>query len=333
MLLFKKYLSSFLLLALLLSIGWGFSRYSSAKAASLIPPASATAYQLVDAVNSLRTQHGLPAYSVNSILMSVAQAHSDYQASIGTVTHYGPGGSRPFQRALAAGYPVGGDLSAGGLYSENIQAGSGLTAQDVVKAWMGDAPHQETMLSASFIEVGAGVSCAGDYCYFTLDAADPSGSSVSYTPAPGSTSIAGGTPVPTYVVITPNTPAEDGSIKYTVRNGDTLYSIALAYKISVDDLKQLNRLSSDIIYVGNVLTIRGPSPRSTATVTATNTALPTYTPFVFWTVTPSITPTATPIPSAPVTGSGGMIVVGAIVVAALVLAGVLTASGARKRAK
>ena len=54
-------------------------------------PLHANAYELIDAVNSLRAKNGLPAYSVNSILMSVAQSHSDYQASIGSVTHYGPG--------------------------------------------------------------------------------------------------------------------------------------------------------------------------------------------------------------------------------------------------
>ena len=97
-------------------------------------PQTVSAYDLINAVNALRASRGLPAYSINSTLMSVAQAHSDYQAAIGTVTHYGPGGTRPFQRALAAGYPVAGDLSLGGFYSENIQGGPGLTAQSAVNA-------------------------------------------------------------------------------------------------------------------------------------------------------------------------------------------------------
>ena len=51
-----------------------------------------SAYQLIDAVNSYRGQHGLPAYTVNSILMGTAQSQAEYMASTGTVTHTGPGG-------------------------------------------------------------------------------------------------------------------------------------------------------------------------------------------------------------------------------------------------
>src|SRR4030043_1255227 len=74
------------------------------------PPGSAKAgdaYSLIDAVNNLRAANGLPAYQVNSILMAVAQGHSDYQAAIGQVTHTGAGGTRPRDRAAAAGYGGG----------------------------------------------------------------------------------------------------------------------------------------------------------------------------------------------------------------------------------
>jgi LysM repeat protein len=140
-----------------------------------------------------------------------------------------------------------------------------------------------------------------------------------------------GTIVPTHGAVIVNTPAADGSIKYTVQDGDTLFSISLAYNVSVDDLKRLNRLGNNLIYVGNVLIIRTGGKPVTSTVTETITPKPTYTPFVFWTVTSSPAPTATPIPSAPVAGESGKVVVGVIVVAALVLAGVLTASGTRRR--
>ncbi|MFL0810393.1 MAG: N-acetylmuramoyl-L-alanine amidase [Agarilytica sp.] len=46
-----------------------------------------------------------------------------------------------------------------------------------------------------------------------------------------------------------------GKIKYTIASGDTLSAIAHRYKISVKELKSLNRLSNSTIRVGQVLTI------------------------------------------------------------------------------
>ena len=294
-------------------------------------PSTASGYDLITAVNNLRARNGLPAYSINSILMSVAQSHSDYQASIGSVTHYGPGGTRPYERALAAGYPVAGDLSLGGFYSENIMGGSGYTAQEVVNAWMGDAPHQNTMLSANLTEVGAGVSCSGDFCYFTLDASTPSGSSVSYTPSSGGTTGGAGSPVPTRGVVFPSTPAADGSIRHVVQEGEVLWTIASAYNVSVDEIKRLNKLANNLIYPGDILLIKAAGATATAGPTETPTTAATFTPFIFWTVTASPTQSPTPLPSAPLSGQGGGVIVGVIVVAALVLAGVLTAGSARTR--
>jgi LysM repeat protein len=42
---------------------------------------------------------------------------------------------------------------------------------------------------------------------------------------------------------------------YVVQRGDTLYSIALRYGTTVAALKQINRLTGDLIYVGQVLFI------------------------------------------------------------------------------
>jgi len=44
--------------------------------------------------------------------------------------------------------------------------------------------------------------------------------------------------------------------KYTVTSGDTLSGIALANKASIAQLKQWNNLSSDLIFVGQQLTVK-----------------------------------------------------------------------------
>ena len=326
MLLFRRSLRNFIFI-LLIAFGLGGTLPTRAEAA----PRHANAYELVDAVNSLRARNGLPAYSVNAILMNVAQAHSDYQASIGSVTHYGPGGTRPYQRGLAAGYPVAGDLSLGGFYSENIMGGSGYSAQEVVNAWMGDAPHQGTMLSANLTEIGAGVSCSGDFCYFTIDASTPSGAPVSYTPpSGGTTGGAGASPVPTRGIVFPSTPNSDGSIRHIVQPGETLWSISAAYKVDYEEIKRLNKLADNLIYPGDTLIIKPAAPDATATPTGEPTLAATFTPFIFWTVTPPSTASPTLPPSAPLASGNGGLVVGIIIIAALVAAGVLTAAGASR---
>ncbi len=315
-------------IALIALTVWGGSKTTSVNASPPAQPSAATAYELIEAVNNLRTSQGLAPYSINFTLMNVAQAHSDYQAAIGSVTHYGPGGSSPSQRALAAGYPVAGDLSLGGFYSENIMGGSNLSAQSLVNAWSGDAPHLGTMTSPNLTEVGAGVACAGSSCYYTLDAAQSTGGPIVYTPGVNVTPGSGATSI----VVFPNTPEADGSIKHSVRAGETLWTIAQAYGASVDDIAKLNRISATtVIYVGDVLIIRAAVSLPSATVSPTSTIAATFTPFVFWTITNTAHPTSTqPAPSA-VDSAGGNLVVIIIIVAAFVLAGVLTAASARKR--
>ncbi|MBV7504691.1 C40 family peptidase [Bacillus sp. sid0103] len=48
---------------------------------------------------------------------------------------------------------------------------------------------------------------------------------------------------------------ETGTATYTVQKGDTLYLIAIRNKLSVAQLKSLNNLTSDTIYVGQVLNV------------------------------------------------------------------------------
>ena len=79
---------------------------------TLAAPRPDGASELVAAVNALRASYGLAPYNVDPILMAVAQAQNNYSISIGSVTHYGPDGSRPRDQAIAAGYGGWGD----GLY-------------------------------------------------------------------------------------------------------------------------------------------------------------------------------------------------------------------------
>lgn len=248
-------------------------------------------YSLIDAVNALRAKNGLAPYLINPILMMVAQAHAQYM-SIAGVSHFGANGSLPWQRALSAGYPVGGDLTLGGFYSENIIAGNNKSAQDAVSAWQGDAPHLNTMLSPNLTEIGAGVVVVGDYVYYVIDCARPtsSGQPQPFTPSPGGGVPLAGTPpvVPLIInTIIPSTPLVDGKMFHIVRPGETLWLIAISYGLKVVDLRSMNNLSeSNDIYPGEKLFIKQvPIPTLTS---------PTLTPTLQHSPTPSPSPSLIP---------------------------------------
>ncbi|MBN2390488.1 MAG: LysM peptidoglycan-binding domain-containing protein [Anaerolineae bacterium] len=85
-------------------------------------------------------------------------------------------------------------------------------------------------------------------------------------------------------------PDEANRVVHIVKVGDTLSEIAKSYDVAVADIIAANNLSSDVIWVGQELTIPVPPPPPTDTPTATPT--PTATS------TPTITPTPTWGPSA-----------------------------------
>ena len=271
--------------SLILLVVFGSSTCGSAQAGD--------PYALIDAVNNLRAANGLPALQMNGILMSIAQGHSDYQAAIGQVTHTGAGGTCPRDRAVAAGYGGGGTF----FISENIAGGTDLSVAEVISWWLGDAPHTQTMLGASYQDIGAGVSVSNGFVYYTIDVGYMSGSGSNNPPA-ATVTPGGPTPIPIYMVQTA-TPKPDGSIIHVVQSGQTLIGIAIAYDMTVAEIKALNYLTSDAIYVGDKLIIRPagtPGPTATSTATTTPTRAPTSTRHPTRTPTASSTPIDTSIP-------------------------------------
>ncbi len=325
---------STLLVLLVLSL---FSNTSTSRAAPhLRQQTASSAYDLVNAVSALRASYGLAPYSISPILMMTAQAHADYMAATGNVSHTGLGGASVTERLLAAGYPLAGDLSLGGFRSENITAGNeSKTAQDAVNAWTGDELHLTTMVSSSLTEIGAGVSVNGGRVYYVIDCALPTDAA----PQP-----AAGTPVGTVTTVVPGggvivpmilaTPNADGDVIHEVKAGQTLWQIALAYETRIDEIKRLNHLYNNDIYPGDRLLIRsGIAISTTIPVTATvdipatETLLPPVTPTV--TALPSITAVAI---ATPLTVSTSRIMSAAIgIITLALLAGIFFISNVDSR--
>ncbi|MCX7609403.1 MAG: CAP domain-containing protein [Anaerolineales bacterium] len=284
-------------------------------------------YDLIAAVNALRTSNGLPAYTINSILMQIAQAQANYQATIGQVTHIGPGGTRPYQRALAAGYPLAGDLSRGGFIAENVFYGTSI--QEAVNWWYNSPSHYNTMMSSNFLEIGAGIAAGTGGWYFTIVAARPtaSGTPQPYTPLPGGWSP----PTPTLAT---NTPNPDGAIVHVVQAGDTLGALSLAYDVPLKDILAFNRLTlNSVIYPGQKIIIRPAFTTTPTQPTATPTRRPSSTPWptstsLRATATPFLSPTFSSVPLKPSASAGGAVL--GIVVVSLLAAGIITWLGAKK---
>jgi len=313
--------------AALLAATSGPQKTSLAESPPRLPASDASA--VIDAVNSLRLERGLPAYTVNSILMGTAQGQADYMASIGSWSHTGPGGSTVTQRLLAAGYPLAGDLSLGGFRSENVVASTGMTAADAVFSWTGDNVHLHTMLSMDLQEIGAGVSERDGVYYYVIDCARPttSGAPQAYTPGAESAYSEGMNEI--IVPVSLSTPNAKGEIIHEVKSGQSLWQIAISYGVKIDQIRSLNQLPT--AYVINpkdtllIKTVETPPPQPA-------TALPTMTPQLPTFTTSAQEPTGlratTPTPAPPLaspTDAGGA--VGAIIFVALVAAGLVAWAG------
>ncbi|HSL45613.1 MAG TPA: CAP domain-containing protein [Anaerolineales bacterium] len=269
------------------------------------PRAASSPIDLVNAVNGLRTSYGLPPYSINSILMSTAQAQADFLALTGSMTHSGPGGISFTDRLLAAGYPLAGDLSLGGFRAENITGGpEDMPAEAAVNRWTGDAPHLNTMISPNLTEIGAGVSVNNGRVYYVIDAALPTTSGLSQAPA---VSSEGGSPVPVgsppgvIFPVTLSTPNPAGELTHEVKPGQSLWLIAIAYETRIDEIKTLNNLFDNGVYPGQRLLIKAgvsvptalPSETPTKPAAVTTTSFPTSALAL-----QNITSTVTPVTSA-----------------------------------
>ncbi len=122
----------------------------------------------------------------------------------------------------------------------------------------------------------------------------------------------------------PVTPGK--TISYTVQKGDTLFSIARSFAVSVDTLRTINKLTSDTIKAGQVLVI--PATGAQVSNNSTNTAndpvsLPQQT-------TPSIT---TAKPSVQVKNDSGWPCEGKIAYLQGNLQGILITAGPRAQVK
>ena len=267
-------------------------------------PPSAT--DVIQAVNQLRIANGLLPLNAHPVLMQVAQWEANAIAG-GAGGHTRPNGLTLGQWLLSLGYPLSGDLSLDGYRSENWIAAS--SAQQAVQMWLGDAPHTNTMLSPDRSDIGAAIAVS-DQTYIVIETAlQTSSGEMQYDAQPILTALAQGgsvvgadSSVPQYIIpVKRSTARPDGNAIHKVQYGQSLWSIAVTYNTTIDQIRAWNNLGdSTEIYDGQVLLVQ---MHATQPPPPTNTPLATVTAYYPATPTGHVNfPTATSQPTSTVAG-------------------------------
>ena len=121
-----------------------------------VPLTASTALQggLLDQVNALRAQHGLPRLRASQELAAAATAHSLQMARLGYFSHNSANGAS-FSQRIARFYPLGGYRSWS--VGENLLWSSpNVGASRALRIWLASPPHRANLLSPRWRQIGLG---------------------------------------------------------------------------------------------------------------------------------------------------------------------------------
>jgi LysM repeat protein/uncharacterized protein YkwD len=194
-----------------------------------------TAQGIIDSFNALRRHYNMRALIVDPILAGLAQQTSDTMALYGMDSHIG--GVR--DRAIAAGYGAG-DIP---WLTENFAIGP-MSLEELMMAWS-DADHMRGANNQWYAHCGVGISEYNGDVYYVFIA----GYTSNRIYKPGATALPGQVltaPISQVMFpVTKATPGSDGRIIHTVKHGQTLWSIAIAYGTHILDIQRANGMTAD----------------------------------------------------------------------------------------
>jgi LysM repeat protein len=222
-----------------------------------------TRSELILAMNTLRVSYGLPALTEDPIVNAVAQNTAEIMAVNNMSSHIGDVRGR----IAAAGYGGGATVWA----TENFAIGH-LSVDEIMQVWA-DPDHMTPAIVPAYCDVGAGVAqAANGLYYYILQAAYTSshacGEYISVLGTPG-TGTSQELPVSQIIIpVKIATPDADGRIYHIVQSGQSFWSIAIAYQITIHDLEVWNNLSREnSLIVGQKLFIPSSGTEGYATPT------------------------------------------------------------------
>jgi len=263
--------------------------------------AQQSAADLAALINDVRMKRGMEFLDEDGALSAAAQAQAEYLASvygsnISGVTdwHVDQNGNDEYIRVSNAGYAL-----RPGWTVEEIAYGGNQTAtvNEAVTWWLNSSVHTNAIYNDDNVQIGAGIAAGDGYAYYVVIFGVQIGSGTANNQGVIST-IPTTAITPKVAPVTVATPNEDGSVFHTVESGQALWSIAIAYDITIDQILALNNLDADaIIFEGQSLQVRAaftPTPQPTETNTP---PAPTRTPIPAQTARVINTPVATEKPS------------------------------------
>src|SRR5688572_3810019 len=262
-------------LIMLITFGAGaFHRPGAVQADQIhpVPPNQVSAYELILAMNTLRVSYGLPALIEDPIVNAVAQSTAATMAANNMSWHIG----NVRGRIAAAGYGGGGTVWA----TENFAVSSGGMGIDEIMAAWADPDHMRPAVNPAYCHVGAGAAQTSDgRIYYVLQAAYVGGQECgsSSPSSPGAAPQPGVVPGVSQLIIPVKIATADaeGKVFHEVRAGQSFWSIAIAYQITIRDLEVWNNLSRNIpLRAGQRLFIPGKNTEGYATPTPLGMIVP-----------------------------------------------------------
>jgi hypothetical protein len=104
--------------------------------------------QVFELTNQERAKNGLSPLKANAELNYAADKYAEEMSERGVLSHTGPDGSKPWDRAEAVGYEAR-------MMGENLAAGQ-RTAEQVVEGWMNSSGHRANILKPQYTDIGVG---------------------------------------------------------------------------------------------------------------------------------------------------------------------------------
>ena len=257
--------------------------FSKAKAAG-----SVTGADMIALINGWRASYWDNALIEEAYLDSCAQWTAEEMASINAGNHLAfLGYTSASDRCANFGFGSGNTV----FVTENWAKHYNMDIDTLASYWS-DADHMLPATSQQYKYVGVGIATASDGAtYYVLQAGaisgEKSGTAAGSTTSSNTTSDATEDTSNYISPIITSTPNIDGDIYHVVQYGQALYDIATYYGVGYEQIKTLNALTSDTIYVGQSLLVR-LAPTVTITPTRTITVM-----------MPTRTQTMTPVPTTP----------------------------------
>lgn len=190
---------------------------------------------LLGRINGLRASLGRTPYTLNGALSAAAANQANWMATTREISHVQYDGSRPRDRAVAAGY-------GSTWVSENIYIGSDASPSNAWTFWINSPVHYAGLTNTNYQEVGIASAPTGDGWYaFVLVFGNPGGAPPIQASTGGNSSgqsSAPSGPPPWVVGVDPV-----GNIMHEVRQDDTWGDILLEYGYTWDDLERVLALN------------------------------------------------------------------------------------------